>query len=451
MSVKKKSESLLNYITGSAGGWPSNTNIGILGNIDYLVETGSNNIYFLEFNTNIGIVGSISDQTSIYNSISDYANEQSCDTCYVYGISENSKQNPTTYHQTLISSSFARHNITTNFEYNNNSTHTYFSQRGSDDYTGSFHLFVQTPWYSDDSLLNIVSGSFNKNNFREILSSSPESGSLIPLFDSSSPTTNTNNPDFIVKNPNVDGGFINNYKMYDWNGSNSRITDAIASASSDGHIVENFIVMSGSSQNLETGRFIYLTTPTKQIELKNYIVPLLSYKTDGNDGYTIKSYGRTTASGSLIQMYDGSTKQVQDVEVGDVVKSYWPDNMSLSDLNYRDYTTTNLTGSFSGSIVVGVSSDEISDYYLLNGTKKLSKANSVSSDSDYFVKSGTTWSWKRVSDILVGDYLLQGDGTELEVTSLTEESGETTFYSLDVEDIDTYFQSDILVHNIPKM
>jgi hypothetical protein len=124
--------------------------------------------------------------------------------------------------------------------------------------------------------------------------------------------------------------------------------------------------------------------------------------------------------------------------------------MSLSDIDYMDYTTTNLTGSFSGSIVVGVSSDEISDYYLLNGTKKLSKANSVSSDSDYFVKSGTTWSWKRVSDILVGDYLLQGDGTELEVTSLTEESGETTFYSLDVEDIDTYFQSDILVHNIPK-
>ena len=450
MSVKTKSENFLNYITGSAGGWPSNTNIGILGNIDYLVETGSNDIYFLEFNTNIGIVGSISDQTSIYNSISDYANEQSCDTCYIYGVDQ-AKRNPSTYQETLISSSFARHNITTNFEYINNPTHTYFSQRGSDDYTGSFHLFIQTPWYSDDSLLNIVSGSFNKNSFRTILSSSPESGSLIPLFDSSSPTTNTNNPDFIVKNPNVDGGFINNYKLYDWNGSNSRITDAITSASSDGHIVENFIVMSGSSQNLETGRFVYLSTPTKQIELKNYVVPLLSYKTDGNDGYTIKSYGRTTASGSLISMYDGTTKQVQDVEVGDVVKSYWPDNMSLSDMDYRDYTTTNLTGSFSGSIVVGTTSDEISDYYLLNGTKKLSKANSEHSDSDYFIKSGTTWGWKRVSDIVVGDYLLQGDGTELEVTSLTEESGETTFYSLDVEDIDTYFQSDILVHNIPKM
>ena len=451
MSVKTKSENFLNYITGSAGGWPANTNIGILGNIDYLVETGSNDIYFLEFNTNVGIVGSISDQTSIYNSISDYANEQSCNTCYVYGVNDSGKQNPTTYQQTLISSSFARHDITTNFEYNNNTSDTYFSQRENTDHLDKFHLFIQTPWYSDDNLKSIVSGSFNKTTFRSLLSSSTESESLIPLFDSSSPTTNTNNPDFIIKNPSVDGGFINNYKMYDWNGSNTRVTDAIATASSEGHIVEKFIVMSGSSQNSETGRFVYLTTPTKQIELKDYVVPLLSHKSDGNDGYKVKSYGRTTASGSLIGMFDGSTKQVQDVEVGDVVKSYWPDNMSLSDMDYRDYTTTNLTGSFSGSIVVGISSDEISDYYVLNGSKKLSKANSSYSDSDYFVKSGDTWSWKKVSDISTGDYLLQGDGTELEVTSLTEEAAETTFYSLDVEDIDTYFQSDILVHNIPKM
>ena len=450
MSVKTKVENYLNYITGSSGGWPTNTNIGIVGMMDYLVETGSNDIYFIEPNTNIGLDGSISEQTTLFNSISDYANEQSCNNCYVYGVSEGDRQNPTTYQQTLISSSFARHNMTTNFEYNNNTSHTYFTQRGQNQYTGSFHLFIQTPWYSDDTLLNIVSGSFNKSNFRSLLSSSPESESLIPLFDSSSPTTNTNNPDFIIKNPGVDGGFINNYKMYDWNGSNSRVTNAIASASSAGYLTETFIVMSGSNGHIDTGRFVFLTTPTKQIELKNYIVPLISYKSDGNDGYTIKSYGRTTASGSLIDMFDGSTKQVQDVEVGDIVKSYWPDNMSLSDIDYMDYSITNLTGSFSGSIVVGLSQDERSEYYLLNGTKKLSKHNSTTSDSDYFVKSGGTWTWKKTRDISVGDYLLQGDGTELEVTSLTEEAATTTFYSLDVEDIDTYFQSDILVHNIPK-
>ena len=30
MSVQTKIENYLNYITGSAGGWPTNTNVGIL-------------------------------------------------------------------------------------------------------------------------------------------------------------------------------------------------------------------------------------------------------------------------------------------------------------------------------------------------------------------------------------------------------------------------------------
>lgn len=190
-------------------------------------------------------------------------------------------------------------------------------------------------------------------------------------------------------------------------------------------------------------------TPESQIKLIDLEKGLAPYKSNGNDGYTLRGYGRTSASGSLIDMYDNTTKQVQDVEVGDIVKSYLPEGMSLSDVNYRDYTTSSLTGSFSGSIVMSVSSQEKEGYHLLNGTKKLSKEDTLTTESDYFVKTGGTWSWKRPSDIVVGDYLLQSDNTELEVTSITEETGTTTFYSLDVEDIDTYFQSEILVHNIP--
>ena len=65
---------------------------------------------------------------------------------------------------------------------------------------------MQTPWYSDDNLLEIVSGSFNKNTFRTILGSSPESVSLIPVFNTGSfSDTNAYHPDFVVKNPAQDG------------------------------------------------------------------------------------------------------------------------------------------------------------------------------------------------------------------------------------------------------
>jgi len=67
----------------------------------------------------------------------------------------------------------------------------------------------------------------------------------------------------------------------------------------------------------------------------------------------------------------------------------------------------------------------------------------------YFTKIGDTWSWKMPDEMSVGDYLLDKDGNEVEITSKTEVAQEETFYSLDVEDIDTYFTSDILVHNIP--
>ena len=46
MSVIDKSIQYYNYVTGSTG-WPTNTNVGVVSGLDYIVETGSNDIYFL--------------------------------------------------------------------------------------------------------------------------------------------------------------------------------------------------------------------------------------------------------------------------------------------------------------------------------------------------------------------------------------------------------------------
>jgi intein/homing endonuclease len=67
----------------------------------------------------------------------------------------------------------------------------------------------------------------------------------------------------------------------------------------------------------------------------------------------------------------------------------------------------------------------------------------------FFTKQGDTWSWQTPDNINVGNYFLDKDANEVEITSKTEVAQEDTFYSLDVENIDTYFTSDILVHNIP--
>ena len=80
---------------------------------------------------------------------------------------------------------------------------------------------------------------------------------------------------------------------------------------------------------------------------------------------------RIVASGSLINMYDNSTKQIQDVEVGDVVKSYQPVGMpdESEGISWESYTTTDLSGSFSsGSIVIETINKQSYGYYLINGS-----------------------------------------------------------------------------------
>ena len=85
MSVNSKAVNFLNHITGSAGGWPTNTNIGIMAGVDYIKEETTDSIYLNEMNTACGVYGSYNEQTASFNMIADYANEKGCTTAYIYG------------------------------------------------------------------------------------------------------------------------------------------------------------------------------------------------------------------------------------------------------------------------------------------------------------------------------------------------------------------------------
>tara|TARA_Y100001973_G_scaffold82309_1_gene121624 strand:+ start:833 stop:2650 length:1818 start_codon:yes stop_codon:yes gene_type:complete len=461
MSVQTKVENYLNYITGSGGGWPSNTNIGIMAGIDYIKEETTNNIYFHEMNTACGVYGSYATQMSVFNKISDYVNEQGCSTAYVYGQNDSRKRNPSSIQEPLISSSFARHNISVNFEYNDNTSITYFSQRGNTDHSDKFHLFMQTPWYSDDNLLEIVSGSFNKTTFRGILNSSPESSSVVPLFNTSSfVSSNPYHPDFLVKTPTQDGTAHGEtgLEFYKYVDSNDTYQNAVNSGS---YLIEKFLVPSGSTLNnvgyLMTRKMNYLMTPTKQVLLEDKqefaITEAPKFVLDGDAWHPSNFLMYSSISGSSIDMYDGSTKQVQDIQIGDVVKSYKP--VGLPDESfYRDwesYSTSDLSGSTaSGSVVIRTFNNSHFGHYLVNGNIKIPIMNqSMMKGSRYFLKQGGNWTFAKPSEISVGDYLFDKNGNEVEITSVSEVGEDNTFYSLDVEDIDTYFTSDVLVHNLP--
>ena len=102
MSVQTKIENYLNYITGSGGNWPSNTNIGVIGGVDYIVEHVVQIIYtFTEMNTACGVYGSYATQVSIFDIMADYANDKDCTSAYVYGQDDSRKRNPSSFTTTL--------------------------------------------------------------------------------------------------------------------------------------------------------------------------------------------------------------------------------------------------------------------------------------------------------------------------------------------------------------
>ena len=480
--VESRSKSFWNYITGSAGGWPNKSRAAIISGLDFIIESGSDEIKLFESNTNLYTAQATDIEPNLFTYISNYAATQSFDNVVVYGSPASAHpfgENPPMAQRPYISSSFAINNISCSF--NNTADRQYEDMTGKDEHANTFHLFFDAPGNASDNLKSIASSSFDKTKFRTLLNTSPVSSSLIPAYVSSSKTQGEGIgdwPDYVSKTTEGDasfqvniGGkvFINSYRS-DLEPSSSMVWNWLNVTGSEGAeatgksmVSENFIIGSGSEvgskKYLGMGRCATLLTPEETIVLGSFYNPYKiqliepENRSDGWAVWPINPYrGYSSVSGSQIRMYDGSQKQIQDIEVGDVVKSYQPIGMPNSDLNFLTYSTDDLAGSFfSGSVVVDIESFNSYHYYTISGSN---------GNSYFFHQLASVFAWDSGSDnyrfiqpfdLEVGDKLFDKDGNEISITSKDENYSGTvkTFYSLDVEDVDTYFTSDILVHNIP--
>ncbi len=480
--VDSRSKSFWNYITGSAGGWPNKSRAGIIAGLDFTIESGSDEIKFFESNTNLYTAQTTDVEPNLFIHISNYAATQSFDNVVVYGtLAENHPfgENPPMAQRPYISSSFALNNISCSF--NNTTDRQYMDMRGKDEHANTFHLFFDSPSDTNDNLNSIASSSYDKKEFRTLLNTSPVSSSLIPIYVSSSKTQGEGIgdwPDYVSKTTQFDasfsvkmGGsiFLNSYRS-DLEPSSSMVWNWLNVTGSEGSaatgksmVSEKFIIGSGSEVDgkkyASMGRCATLLTPEETMVLRSFYNPCkiqLIAPEDRNDGWAvwpINPYqGYSSVSGSQIRMYDGSQKQIQDVEVGDVVKSYQPIGMPNTDLNFLTYTTDDLEGSFfSGSVVVDKMSFDSYHYYTVSGSNGNSYFLHQLGSVFAFDSGSDNYRFIQPFDLEVGDKLFDKDGSEITIISKDENYTGTvkTFYSLDVEDIDTYFTSDILVHNIP--
>ena len=164
-------------------------------------------------------------------------------------------------------------------------------------------------------------------------------------------------------------------------------------------------------------------------------------------GYIQVAATNCHVTGTVMNLADGSTKLVEELQVGDVLKSYTIQGLG-EDENQQPWQTyssqiNQWSATETTAEVKSVLSSSWSKYVNINnGLTKVTDEHPV------LIKgAGNDISFKAVKDVVVGDSLYV-NGAWVEVTSLEEVNENITAYKIDVESADVYLADGILWHNV---
>ena len=156
--------------------------------------------------------------------------------------------------------------------------------------------------------------------------------------------------------------------------------------------------------------------------------------------------------GTPIQMSDGTTKLIENINVGDEVTSIDLPGLPDEDLGYskwKAYTMRPMDNlpemierNKQTAIVENLYYDYMNGYYDINdGFLK------ITAEHDMFVYHDGQWIWETPDNIKVGMKLFSFDGEVKNVDSISWIGGEVEVINFDVEPLDVYFAGGVLVHN----
>ena len=197
----------------------------------------------------------------------------------------------------------------------------------------------------------------------------------------------------------------------------------------------------------------------------------VTFKEDGqSDGYNdhatnynsartkaiviIDSYGGSNPSclleGTPIEMADGTTKKVEDIQVGDWILSMnMPGQLDEDEENWRkckfpDEKTETFTQH--SASVQDINYDFVTNYWNINNGEE-----KITGDHEMLYKpvGENTWMWNLAPNFLVGGHLMDKNGNEVLITQIENVKDDEGFevVQLDVEPLDVYFGKTFLVHN----
>ena len=144
--------------------------------------------------------------------------------------------------------------------------------------------------------------------------------------------------------------------------------------------------------------------------------------------------------GTPVLLTDGTTKNVEDLIVGDEVLAYSIDGLGESE-EWANWSTTNFSGTAVTSSITANPLSTYESYYLFNNVLKATYEHPI-----LIVRDGS-YSWQRAEDIAIGDKFFNSSGIWMEVTSKELITENVQVANPDMEAVDNYYANGYLVHN----
>ena len=166
--------------------------------------------------------------------------------------------------------------------------------------------------------------------------------------------------------------------------------------------------------------------------------------------YSVDSYdGNSTALcltiDSPVTLADGTIVEAGDLNQGDLLKGFSIGGLGVdSDGTFLDWSTNSLSTTPKDVTIVNLTYSFASRYYDVNNGEVTATA-----EHPMLVKDSVSgdYLFKEMFNLVVGDKLVKGDGSEVDITSIEIVEKTTEIVSIDVESEDTYMVNGYITHN----
>jgi hypothetical protein len=156
--------------------------------------------------------------------------------------------------------------------------------------------------------------------------------------------------------------------------------------------------------------------------------------------------------GTKVELADGTQINVEDLNVGDQIKSWVPaglpdeslDGTDTQQTEWRFYFSNTLEGTSQTATVKDVTFNFAEGYISLNnGLIKATETHPLYVWDSEILK----YRFKNIGDILIGDKLIMEDETEVDVVNIELVKEDVEIVTINVEDADVYIANGVVSHN----